>query len=83
MSWMKHHYHDEICGLTSGDYPSDNMQQQQDDWEQQQQADEGYEAISIDYSEKSWAQFSEDLRNPDSPILKQLAELCDVSVKDE
>ena len=83
MSWMKHHYHDEICGLTSGDYPSDNMQQQQDDWEQQQKEDSDYEAYSIDYSNKSWAQFSEDLRNPDSPLLKQLNELCDVGVKDE
>jgi len=77
MSWMKHYYHDEICGI------SDLHSQQQDDWEQQQREDSDYEAYSIDYSEKSWAQFSEDLRNPDSPILKQLAELCDVSVKDE
>ena len=54
-----------------------------DNWQKEQDNDQDYEAISIDYSEKSWAQFSEDLRNPDSPILKQLAELCDVSVKDE
>ena len=54
-----------------------------DNWQKEQENDQDYEAISIDYSEKSWAQFSEDLRNPDSPILKQLAELCDVSVKDE
>ena len=54
-----------------------------DNWQEEQENDSSYEAISIDYSEKSWAQFSEDLRNPDSPILKQLAELCDVSVKDD
>ena len=54
-----------------------------DNWQKEQDNDQDYEAISIDYSEKSWAQFSEDLRNPDSPILKQLAELCDVSVKKE
>ena len=54
-----------------------------DNWQKEQENDQDYEAISIDYSEKSWAQFSEDLRNPDSPILKQLAELCDVSVKDD
>ena len=54
-----------------------------DNWQKEQDNDQDYEAISIDYSEKSWAQFSEDLRNPDSPILKQLAELCDVSVKED
>ena len=54
-----------------------------DNWQKEQDNDQDYEAYSIDYSEKSWAQFSEDLRNPDSPLLKQLAELCDVSVKDE
>jgi len=54
-----------------------------DNWQKEQENDPSYEAYSIDYSEKSWAQFSEDLRNPDSPLLKQLAELCDVSVKKE
>ena len=54
-----------------------------DNWQKEQENDQDYEAISIDYSEKSWAQFSEDLRNPDSHLLKQLAELCDVSVEKE
>ena len=54
-----------------------------DNWQKEQDNDQDYEAYSIDYSEKSWAQFSEDLRNPDSPLLKQLAELCDVSVEKE
>ena len=79
MSWTKHHYWSEL----TGEYPADNHQQQQDDWEQQQKEDSDYEAYSIDYSQKSWAQFSEDLRNPDSPLLKQLAELCDVSAEKE
>jgi len=54
-----------------------------DDWQKEQENDPSYEAISIDYSEKSWAEFSADLLNPNSPILKELANLCDVSVKDE
>jgi hypothetical protein len=54
-----------------------------DGWQEEQSRDPDYEAISIDYSEKSWAEFSADLLNPDSPLLKQLNELCDVGVKDE
>ena len=54
-----------------------------DNWQEEQSRDPDYEAISIDYSNKSWAQFSADLLNPNSPILKELSDLCDVSVKDE
>ena len=54
-----------------------------DNWQEEQSRDPDYEAISIDYSNKSWEQFSDDLRNPNSPILKELSDLCDVSVKDE
>ena len=69
MSWTKHHYHDEICGIT------DLHSQQQDDWEQEQREDEGYEVVSIDYSNKSWEQFDKDLGDKNSELVKTLAKL--------
>jgi len=40
---------------------------------EEQERDPGYELISIDYSEKSWQQFSADLLNPDSQLMKDLS----------
>jgi flagellar biosynthesis regulator FlaF len=48
------------------------LEQQLEEDERQQKEDKDYELISIDYSNKSWKQFSEDLLNPNSQLMKDL-----------
>ena len=48
-----------------------------DNWRAEYEAelqanDPDYEMISIDYSQKSWEEFSADLLNPDSKLMKDL-----------
>ena len=40
-----------------------------------QEEDPEYEVISIDYHNCSWEQFSQDLLNPESQLIKQLSKL--------
>ena len=86
MSRIKSYYHDEICGQDEsndqgyGDWAYEQekdrgLEQQLEEQERQQKEDKDYELISIDYSEKSWAQFQKDLLDPSSELVKTLAKL--------
>ena len=83
MSRIKNYYHDEICGQDEsddqgyGDWDYEQMKdrdldRQLEEQERQQKEDPDYELISIDYSNNSWEQFTEDLLNPDSQLMKDL-----------
>ena len=83
MSNIKNYYHDEICAMLDpddggyGDWAYEqekdrDLDRQLEEEERQQKEDPDYELISIDYSEKSWQQFSADLLNPESQLMKDL-----------
>lgn len=60
MSYIKRLYYD-IC--------------EADNWQEEQSRDPDYEVISIDYHNASWEQFDNDLKDPSSELVKELAKL--------
>ena len=83
MGRIKSYYHDEICGIDDHGYADcvyeqdRDLERQLEEAERQQKEDPDYEAISIDYSQKSWEEFSADLLNPDSKLMKDLNEIIE------